>query len=42
MLREFLKKNPSKNNIIGKNIVKGVTQVTGHSLKLHFHMFEKS
>jgi hypothetical protein len=26
----------------GKNIVKGVTQVSGHSLKLHFCMYEKS
>jgi len=27
---------------MGKNIVKGATQVSGHSLKLHFCMFEKS
>jgi hypothetical protein len=27
---------------LGKNIVKGATQVSGHSLKLHFCMFEKS
>jgi hypothetical protein len=26
----------------GKNIVKGVTQVNGHSLKLHFCIFERS
>jgi len=27
---------------LGKNMVKGTTQVSGHSLKLHFCMFEKS
>jgi hypothetical protein len=27
---------------LGKNIVKGVTQVNGNSLKLHFCIFEKS
>jgi len=27
---------------MGKIIVKGATQVNGHSLKLHFCMFEKS
>jgi hypothetical protein len=27
---------------MGKNIVKGGTQMNGHSLKLHFHMFERS
>jgi hypothetical protein len=27
---------------IGKNIVKGATHVSGHSLKLHFCMFERS
>jgi hypothetical protein len=27
---------------LGKNIVKGVTQVNGHFLKLHFCMFERS
>jgi hypothetical protein len=26
----------------GKNIVKGATQMSGHSLKLHFYMFKKS
>jgi hypothetical protein len=26
----------------GKNIVKGATQVSGHSLKLHIYMFEIS
>ncbi len=26
----------------GKNIVKGTTQISGHSLKLHFYMFERS
>jgi hypothetical protein len=26
----------------GKNIVKGITQVSGHSLKLFFCMFERS
>jgi hypothetical protein len=28
--------------ILGKNIVKGATQMNGHSLKLYFCMFEKS
>jgi hypothetical protein len=27
---------------VGKIIVKGATQVSGHSLKLNFYMFEKS
>jgi hypothetical protein len=27
---------------LGKNTVKGATQVSGHSLKLHFCMFDKS
>jgi hypothetical protein len=27
---------------MGKIIIKGATQVNGHSLKLHFFMFEKS
>jgi hypothetical protein len=27
---------------LGKNIVKGTTPVSGHSLKLQFCMFEKS
>jgi hypothetical protein len=27
---------------MGKIIVKGVSQVNGHSLKLYFYMFEKS
>jgi hypothetical protein len=27
---------------LGKNIIKGTTQVSGHSLKLFFYMFEKS
>jgi hypothetical protein len=27
---------------MGKNIVKGATQVSGCSLKLHFYMFERS
>jgi hypothetical protein len=27
---------------MNKNIVKGATQVSGHSLKLHFCMFERS
>jgi hypothetical protein len=27
---------------LGKNIVKGATQVSGYSLKLHFFVFEKS
>jgi hypothetical protein len=26
----------------GKNIIKGATQASGHSLKLHFCMFERS
>jgi hypothetical protein len=26
----------------GKNKVKGATQVSGHFLKLHFYMFERS
>ncbi len=26
----------------GKNIVKGTTQMSGHYLKLYFHMFERS
>jgi hypothetical protein len=35
------------NNLImkifaNKNIIKGATQVNGHSLKLHFCMFERS
>jgi hypothetical protein len=25
----------------GKMIIKGATQVSGHSLKLHFYMFER-
>jgi hypothetical protein len=25
-----------------KNTIKGTTQVNGHSLKLHFYMFERS
>ncbi len=29
-------------NIGGKMTIKGATQVSGHSLKLHFCMFEKS
>jgi hypothetical protein len=28
--------------VMGKNIVKRTTQVSGHSLKLHFSIFEKS
>jgi len=31
-----------KMNMMGKNIVKGVTQVNEHSLKLHFCMFKRS
>jgi hypothetical protein len=31
-----------KMNMMGKNIVKRATQVSGHFLKLHFCMFEKS
>jgi hypothetical protein len=27
---------------MGKNAINGATQVSGHSLKLHFGMFEKS
>jgi hypothetical protein len=27
--------------LMGKNIVKGATQVNGHSLKLNFDMFER-
>jgi hypothetical protein len=27
---------------VSKNIVKGATQLSGHSLKLHFGMFERS
>jgi hypothetical protein len=27
---------------MGKNIVKGTTQMSGHSLKFHFYMFEES
>jgi hypothetical protein len=27
---------------MGKNIVKGSTQVNGHSLKLQFYIFERS
>jgi hypothetical protein len=27
---------------VSKITVKGATQVSGHSLKLHYHMFEKS
>ncbi len=26
----------------GKNIIKGATQMNGHSLKLHFYMSDKS
>jgi hypothetical protein len=29
-------------NVHNKNIIKEATQVSGHSLKLHFCMFEKS
>jgi hypothetical protein len=28
-------------SVLGKNAVKGATQVNGHSLKLHFCVFEK-
>jgi hypothetical protein len=28
--------------MVGKNIIKGATQVSGHFLELHFCMFEKS
>jgi len=28
--------------MLGKNIIKGATQVSGHSLKLHYCMFERS
>ncbi len=31
-----------KNTQKGKNIVKGATQVNGHSIKLHFWMFKRS
>jgi hypothetical protein len=27
---------------MGKNVVKGATKLSGHFLKLHFGMFEKS
>jgi hypothetical protein len=29
-------------NTTDKNTVKGITQMNGHSLKLHFGMFEES
>jgi hypothetical protein len=32
----------SKKLLLGKNIIKGVAQMSGHYLKLHFSMFEKS
>jgi hypothetical protein len=35
-------KGQKKFTLMGKIIVKGATQVNGHSLKLHFCMFEKS
>jgi hypothetical protein len=28
--------------VVGKNIIKGATQMNGHSLKLHYYMFERS
>jgi hypothetical protein len=32
----------SLKHVTCKNIVEGATQVSGHSLKLHFCMFERS
>jgi hypothetical protein len=29
-------------SILGKNAIKGTTRVSGHFLKLHFCMFERS
>jgi hypothetical protein len=34
--------NSLKKNKMGKIIIKGATQASGHSLKLYFCMFEKS